>query len=363
MKICIDMRPALSQATGVGVYIENLVKALAALDSQNEYHLFSSSWKERFPKTNFGPNFRMHDFHLPVSALNFAWHRLGWPTVDRLVGLDLDVVHSPGPLLIPSSNAHRVTTVMDLYFYFHPEDTTGEVKRDYKALLQKHCQKSDAIIAISEHTRQILIEYLNIHPSRVYTIRLAADPFFSQAVSDTDLKEVLQRLGVSWPYFLFVGDFEPRKNLPVVLQAVDALKEDVQLVIVGPQRWTAPLMNGNGRIKRIGYVTREELRALYRQSVALVMPSREEGFGIPLLEAMSAGTAIIGSDLPVFHEVSGDSFYPVPFNNVEAVSQAMRLMLLKPERRESLVRLGHERVKKFSWIETAQKTLELYKSL
>jgi glycosyltransferase involved in cell wall biosynthesis len=363
MKICIDMRPALSQATGVGVYTENLVKSLAAIDSQNEYHLFSSSWKERFPRTIFGPNFIIHDIRLPVRVLNFAWHRLGWPTVDRLVRADLDVAHSPGPLLIPSSNAHRITTIMDLYFYFHPEDTAREIKRDYKALVQKHCAKSDAIIAISEHTRQVLIEYLNIHPSRVYTIRLAADPFFSQSVSDECLEEVIGTLGVTAPYFLFVGDFEPRKNLSVVLQAFQALNEDVQLIIVGPQRWTAPSMNGNGRIKRIGYVSREELRALYRKSVALVMPSREEGFGIPLLEAMASSTAIIGSDLPVFHEVSGDSFYPVPSNNVEAVCQAMRLMLFKPERRESLIRLGLERVKKFSWAETAQKTLELYKSL
>jgi glycosyltransferase involved in cell wall biosynthesis len=363
MKICIDMRPTLSEATGVGVYIENLVKSLAAIDQQNEYHLFSSSWKERFPETKFGPNFIIHDKHLPVTALNFAWHRLGWPPVEKLIRSNIDIAHSPGPLLIPSSHAHRITTMMDLYFYFHPEDTAREMRRDYKSLVQKHCEKSDAIIAISEHTRQVLIEYLNIHPSRIYTIRLAADPFFSQAINEEDSKQVVTKLGVARPYFLFVGDFEPRKNLPVVLQAFHALKEDVELVIVGPQRWEPTTMNGDGRIKRIGYVSREELRALYHQSVALVMPSREEGFGIPLLEAMASNTAVIGSDLPVFHEVSGDSFYPVPSNNVEAVCQAMRLMLLKPERRDSLVRLGRERVKKFSWLETAQKTLELYKSL
>ncbi|HSE41686.1 MAG TPA: glycosyltransferase family 1 protein [Acidobacteriota bacterium] len=363
MKICIDMRPALSQATGVGVYIENLVKSLADIDSENEYHLFSSSWKERFPDQKFGANFVIHDKHLPVTALNFAWHRLGWPPVEKLIGSKIDIAHSPGPLLLPSSHAHRITTMMDLYFYFHPEDTAREMRRDYKALVQKHCQKSDAIIAISEHTRQVLIEHLNIHPSRIYTIRLAVDPFFMQPVEDEDSRKLITRFGVSHPFFLFVGDFEPRKNLSVVLEAFQALNEEVELVIVGPQRWTAPALNGNGRIKRVGYVSREELRALYRKSIALVMPSREEGFGIPLLEAMASNTAVIGSDLPVFHEVSGDSFYPVPSNNVEAVCQAMRLMLFMPERRESLIRLGQERVKKFSWKETAQKTLELYKSL
>ncbi len=358
------MRPALSQATGVGIYLQNLVRSLSEIDSQNEYHLFYSSWKERAPQIDYGKNFIIHDQRWPVSVLNFAWHRLNWPPVDWLVRSELDVVHSPGPLLTPSSNAHQITTVMDLYFYFHPEDTLGEIRRDYKALVQKHSQKSDAIIAISEHTRQILIDRLNIHPSRVYMIRLAADPFFSESVPDERAKEILQRLGVMRPYFLFVGGYDPRKNLPVLLEAFESMEEkDGQLVITGPRRWPEPEIKNPEHVIRLGYVSREELRVLYRESVALVMPSKEEGFGIPPLEAMASGTAVIGSDLSVFHEVCGDSFYPVPSNNVEAIRQAMRLMLLRPERRSKLVQLGYQRAKKFSWNETAEKTLELYKSL
>ena len=364
MKICLDMRPALSQATGVGIYLRNLVRALSEIDTQNEYHLFYSSWKEDAPKANYGKNFVIHNQKWPVRVLNFAWHRLGWPPVDWLIRSEMDVVHSPGPLLTPTSNAHQITTVMDLYFYFYPEDTLGEIKRDYKSLVEKHSLRSDAIIAISEHTRQILIDRFEIHPSRIYLIRLAADPYFSEAVPSESTKKILGKLGVQQPYFLFVGGYEPRKNLQTALEAFHLLNEkDSRFVVVGPTRWPAPAMKNPEQTIQLGYVSQEELRALYRESVALVMPSREEGFGIPALEAMASGTAVIGSDLPVFHEICGDSFYPVPSNNVEAICQAMRLMLHLPERREKLVELGFERVKNFSWNETAQKTLELYGSL
>jgi glycosyltransferase involved in cell wall biosynthesis len=171
-------------------------------------------------------------------------------------------------------------------------------------------------------------------------------------------------LGITKPYFLFVGGYEPRKNLTNALKAFQLLnEEDFRFVVVGPTRWPAPVIKNSEQVITLGYISREDLRALYHGSVALVMPSKEEGFGIPALEAMAAGTAVIGSDLPVFHEICGDSFYPVPSNNIEAICQAMRLMLHIPGRREKLIELGFERVKKFSWNETALKTLELYNSL
>ncbi len=260
MKICLDMRPALSQATGVGIYLRNLVRELSEIDTQNEYHLFYSSWKEDAPKANYGKNFVIHNQKWPVRVLNFAWHRLGWPPVDWLIRSEMDVVHSPGPLLIPTSNAHQITTVMDLYFYFYPEDTLGEIKRDYKSLVKKHSLRSDAIIAISEHTRQILIDRFEIHPSRIYLIRLAADPYFSESVSSESTKKILGELGAAQPYFLFVGGYEPRKNLQSALEAFHLLNEkDSRFVVVGHALARAcnekPGTDDSARIRFAGRVT------------------------------------------------------------------------------------------------------------
>src|SRR6476661_8105916 len=113
MKICIDMRPSLSKPTGVGIYLQNLVQALSELDHENEYHLFSSSWKERFRSDSLPSNFRMHDRRWPVRLLNYCWNHLSAPSIEFLVGTSLDVVHSSTPLVIPARRARKITTVYD----------------------------------------------------------------------------------------------------------------------------------------------------------------------------------------------------------------------------------------------------------
>ena len=122
MNICIDMRPALSRATGVGVYLENLVRGLSDLDRRNRYLLFSSSWKERFPRRDYGPNFQIHDRRFPVRALNYLWSRASVPSVETLLRQRVDVVHSPTPLVLPTRRAAKVTTVHDLYFLHRADD-------------------------------------------------------------------------------------------------------------------------------------------------------------------------------------------------------------------------------------------------
>lgn len=360
MKICIDMRPALSQSTGVGVYLQNLVGALAALDHGNEYHLFSSSWKERYTPAAFGPNFRIHDRRWPVGILNYTWNRWNFPAIESLTGSELDVAHSPGPLMMPARRALRVITVHDLYFYAHPETTSREIRRDYAALVKRHCEQSDAIIAISDYTRQQLTERLNIPPSRIYTIRHGADPFFAEAPAPGEQDRVCAKYNIRGPFFIFAGAREPRKNLPALLQAHRSLEPGTQLVLAGP-RGGEP--SAGRDVVETGYVAREELRALYHQAIALVMPSRDEGFGLPILEALQSGTPVVASSIPAFHEVAGDAFLPVDAENVDSIADGMRRIRDDGSLRQQLIARGRERVRRFSWSEAAGKTLELYQNL
>jgi glycosyltransferase involved in cell wall biosynthesis len=363
MKICIDMRPVLSNATGVGTYLANLTRALSRIDTQNEYHLFSSSWKERF-KWIYGPNFVVHDLRVPVRLLNYSWHRFSWPSIETLLRLEMDVAHSPTPLLIPSERARRVSMVHDIYFYFHPEHTVREIQRDYAALLLKHCSNSDAIIAVSDYTRNQVVEHLKIPASKVYTIRPGADPYYEVPATQEELDHTRKRFALKRPYFLFVGALEPRKNIPLLLDAFSRLKEDVNLVLAGPEGWGLD-WNSTPRERTIftHYVTKEELRALYQQAIALVLPSVDEGFGLPLLEAMSSGLPILASDIPVFREVCADAFLPFQSDRVEELANAMACCYSKTELRNDLSKKGKDRVKRFSWEETAQRTLELYRNL
>jgi glycosyltransferase involved in cell wall biosynthesis len=364
MNICIDMRPVLSRATGVGVYLYNLVRGLACLDSENAYHLFSSSWKERFQQIPAGKNIYIHDKHWPVRVLTYSWNHFSYPPIESLVDVPLDVVHSPTPLVIPSRTARKITTVHDLYFYFHPDSVIHEMRRDYPTMLREHCEKSDAVIAVSEHTKDQLVEHLKIASSKIYTVHHGADMFFAEAVPEVEISKVKRKYEITQPYFLFVGSLEPRKNLPGLLEAFHGISEDVQLVLAGPEGWGNDLSDLlSDRVLQIGYVPKSDLRVLYQQAISLVMPSFEEGFGLPLLEAMTASVPIIASGIPAFCEIGGDAFYAVDPENTKQIRVGMQEMFSNPSVRSQLIERGKERSKRFTWKETARKTLDIYRNL
>lgn len=364
MNICIDMRPALSNATGVGVYVHNLVTALAELDCENSYHLFSSSWKERFQERFHGKNIHIHDKYWPVGFLTYSWNHFSFPRIESLIRVPLDIAHSPTPLVIPAKHARQITTVHDLYFYFRPYQVIKEMKRDYPVMLLKNCLKADAIIAVSEHTKNQLVEHLKIPSSKIYTVHHGADLFFSKAVSKEESEAVKKTFGITQPYFLFVGSLEPRKNLSVLMDAFEKMPPGTQLVLCGPEGWDEELSAAvPNNVVRTGYVARSDLRTLYQNAIALVMPSIDEGFGLPLLEAMAARVPVIASRIPAFSEIGGDAFYPVDTEYSNRLREAMQEVYSDESIRSELIAKGTERLKRFTWRETAQKTLDIYKHL
>jgi glycosyltransferase involved in cell wall biosynthesis len=363
MNICIDMRPALSRPTGVGTYLQNLVRALSEIDQQNQYFLFSSSWKERYKSIDYPSNFEIKDRRLPVRLLNFGWNHLSFPSIEFLLGTTVQVAHSPTPLVIPSRKARRVTTVHDLYFFTHPEHTVREMKEDYPRMVKKHCLRSDAIIAVSDHTKKQLVELLEVPSSRIYTIKHGIDPFFLERAAAHQVTEVGEKLKVPGPYLLFVGTQEPRKNLDILLQAFRNFREDLFLVIAGSRGWGLEQIDFPERVLLTGYLSKSDLRVLYQQASAVVFPSVEEGFGFPLLEGMASEVPVIASRIPAFQEVCNDSCLYFDANEEEELTEQIRSVLHDKELREKLVAKGRERVKKFSWKDSAQKTLDLYMSL
>ncbi|MCI0416375.1 glycosyltransferase family 4 protein [bacterium] len=357
------MRPALSHPTGVGAYLQNLVQALSEIDQQNEYHLFSSSWKERYRPVHYPPHFKIQDRRWPVRLLNFGWNHLSFPSIEFVLGTPVQVVHSPTPLVIPSRRARRVTTVHDLYFYTHPEQTVREMKEDYPRMIKKHCLRSDAVIAVSDHTKRALVEVLGIPSSRIYTIKHGIDSFFLDRVPVAQTNEVLERLAIRGPYLLFVGTQEPRKNLSLLVRAYRNLNVDVSLVIAGSHGWGMESTDFPKGVLLTGYLPKNDLRAVYQRAAAVVFPSIEEGFGLPLLEGMASEVPVIASRISAFQEVCNDSCLYFDPNSEEELIEQIRLVLHGNGLRENLIAKGRERVKKFSWKDAARKTLDLYLSL
>ncbi|HEV8396006.1 MAG TPA: glycosyltransferase, partial [Vicinamibacterales bacterium] len=210
MRVIVDYRPALRARTGVGEYMHELVRAYTASHPADDVAVFTSSWADRpAPGTAAAIGARVIDRHVPVAALNWLWHRAEWPPVEWLAG-DADVVHSAHPLLIPSTRAARVVTVHDLFFLSHPEQTAGEIRRDYAALAASHARRADAVIAVSHYTRQQVIERLGVDADRVHVCSSGARAWarLGQAPHVPD-----------GGYVLFIGTLEPRKNLGVLLDA------------------------------------------------------------------------------------------------------------------------------------------------
>ena len=166
MRILVDYRPALRARTGVGEYIHTLVRAYTSTHD-DAVTLFTSSWKDRpSPSEDSELRARVVDLRVPVSVLNYMWHRVEWPAVETLAG-DADVVHAAHTLLIPTRHAAQIVTIHDLFFLLTPQRTRAEIRRDYAELSSSHARRAEAVITSSAHTKRLVIEHLGVEADKV----------------------------------------------------------------------------------------------------------------------------------------------------------------------------------------------------
>lgn len=355
VRILIDYRPALRERTGVGEHVHQLAAALvanAADDPDTTITLFSSSWRNRVDRTPLPP-VRVIDRRIPVRLLNLLWHRVSWPSIEAITKDEYDVVHSPHPLLIPSRRAARVITIHDLDFLSHPERTADEVRRDYPALVRTHAHQADRIVVPSPYTGRRVVAELGIARDKIVVCPNGAP----------------QWAPLPHPphsgYILFVGTLEPRKNVPGLLSAYAALAqrraEVPDLVLAGhatadAQRWlpslnTPPLL---GHVRHLGYVHADARRDLFAGARLLVLPSFDEGFGLPVLEAMTIGVPVIASDRGALPDLLGDAGTVVDPDDHQALAAAIAHRLDDPDGAAPAVARGLERARRYDWRASAR---------
>jgi glycosyltransferase involved in cell wall biosynthesis len=361
VRILVDYRPALRERTGVGEYVHQLMRALAAtrLPGLDEtVHLFSSSWKDRLEASGDLGAIPI-DRRVPVRLLNYAWHRWGWPPVERVAGVTSDVVHSMHPLLIPSRGAAQVVTIYDLDFLDHPERARAEIRRDYPALARSHAARADRVVVISKHTSADVERRLGVPPSRISVV--------SPIAPDWPRREHEPASG----YILFVGTLDARKNVGVLLDAYARLLErrtDVpRLVLAGrptpdAEPWltraaAAPLA---GHVDVLGYVPADDRLAVYEGALALVLPSHHEGFGIPVLEAMTIGVPVVVANRGALPEVAGDAGLLFDPADPEALVAALAQVLDDAARRASMRERGWRRAEAYSQATAASAVREAW---
>lgn len=361
MRIVIDYRPALRARTGVGEHIHQVARALARAGT-DEITVFSSSWKDRVaPAASKDlPGAQIVDRRIPVAVLNLAWHRLRWPPIEALAGAEYDVAHSPHPLLLPSRTAAQVVTIHDLYFLTHSDRTSAEIRRDYPALVRAHAHRADRIIVVSRFVAGEVQRLLGI-PSERISVCANGAPEWTTPPAAAD----------QHGYLLFVGTIEPRKNVGALLDAYARVRSRrpaaPRLVLAGSVApdaadVLAPLQQPPlaGTVDHRGYVPASDREALFKGAQALVLPSFDEGFGIPALEAMSAGVPVVVSNRGALPEVVGDAGLLIDPDDTESLAAALERIIGDSELRAACARRGLERARQFTWAQTARDVRRAY---
>jgi alpha-1,3-rhamnosyl/mannosyltransferase len=280
----------------------------------------------------------------------------------------IDLVHHAGGIVPLVRSSRPVLTIHDLQYLFYPEYFTRAKLTYLKTMMPRSAESARLILAPSEFTRRTVIERLNIDPSVVITIPHGISPR-EDKVEGSDVRE---RFGLDGPYFLYPAATYPHKNHLVLIEAFARLRKvhrDAYLVFTGPAAWkewsTAKEMETRlgeeiarrglqDRVKRLGYVSGRDLDALYQEATAVTFASRFEGFGAPILEAMSRGCPVIGANATAVPEVVTEAGILCSPDNPDEWFQAMSDLIEDTELRERLIKAGRERATDFTWTKSAE---------
>lgn len=366
VNLAFDLRPALLRPTGVGSYVTALAQRMPALAPEHQFYYFSASLRDRYPVRSWPPNVHLADRRLPVRALNLAWNRVEAPALDRLVRANLDLIHSPHPLMIPGKRARKVVTIHDLFFLKQPDMTDAEIRRDYVPLVREHAQRADGVICVSEYTASEARLLLEVPTHRIAVIPNGVDPVYRMPPPADAIEAVLNRRRIPRGAILYVGTDERRKNLVNLAMAYMGLsrrrRSTPPLVLVGPGReWVHGGSIYGPQILATGYLETTEIRALMATSSLLVLPSLEEGFGLPVVEAMAAGLPVVCSRGSALEEVAGGAATLVDPLNTKSIADGIERVLDDPDLAERQRQKGLQQSLQFDWDATAARTLEFYR--
>jgi glycosyltransferase involved in cell wall biosynthesis len=363
MRIGIDATALPLQLFGAGNYIVNLTQALLRLDKANEYVVFA---KPDHAVLFAGLNAQLVSVPLVNRIHRIIWEQSWLPVLTRTHRLD--VLHSPHYTMPLLKACPTLVTCHDMSFYLYPQTHLLYKKVFFRAMIPLAARRADALIAISESTRQDLLRLIK-PPCPVFTVSYGIAPYF-QPAPEAEKLQARRKFDLPEKFILYVGNLEPRKNLPNLLRAFAGLIQQGlphDLVLAGSRGWKDneifTLINELalvGRVKFPGYIPQTELPAVYSLADTFAYPSLYEGFGLPVLEAMACGTPVITSNISSMPEVMGGAGILIDPNSVDELAKALFRVLTDQSLRATLATAGLARAKLFSWERAAIETLAVY---
>lgn len=375
MHIAFEAKRAFNNFTGLGNYSRFVISALKEHYPEEKYSLYTPKVSKREEATNFYKANK--DITILPSGLwkagsmKSAWRskRIGKLAMKQ----NADVFHGLSNEL-PSGlkgNAKKIVTIHDLIFLRYPDFYPFIDRNIYKKKFKSACKKADEIIAISEQTKTDIIEFFDIDSSKINVIYQGVHPIYKQELKTRRLLYLLDQYSLHQPYFLYVGSIEDRKNAKDLVQAfklvLDQVKHDLLLLIVGKktdyQKEVEKEINKlklDQNVRIYNNIPFTELPYLYKGAVASVYPSSFEGFGIPVLESLSTGTAVVTGNQSAMKEAGGEhALYADPKNHEELASQMVKLAD-DNEFNEQLIKGVDSHLEQFSSGKIARDLMELY---
>lgn len=379
MRIGYDGKRAAFNRTGLGNYSRFVINSVAeaAGDVDLDVYVANPQKPNYLDELNPRPNIRIVPPQQKIGqAIPAAWR--SWGITSQTDSDSIDIFHGLSnelPLNISQARCKSVVTVHDLIFLSHPQLYKPIDRAIYTAKMKRACRHADRIVAVSQFTAQQLIERLGAEERKISVIYQGCDPIFAHKPSEEVRLEVRQRLNLPERFMLYVGTIEERKNLMLAARAMLRLKQrgqiaDIKLVAIGRptpyKQQVEQFLADNGLTDQLMWlhgVSYTDLPVTYHLATAMIYPSVIEGFGIPLLEAVTAGIPAIGCTGSCLEEAGGaGSLYVAP-DSPDEMADAMLSVWNHPALRQSMISSGLHHAERFSAERLGREMLTLYKSL
>ncbi|MGK7930286.1 MAG: glycosyltransferase family 4 protein [Microcystaceae cyanobacterium] len=376
LKLYVDVTPIRGQLSGVGYYVYSLIQGLANLQQSEGFQLglyFHPSLKNWLTQ-NVSPSPLLQNYYpietipIPVTLVNLL-SQFPNPLLSYLEDSlnHPDIIQGTDHFIYPFKQGLRVMTIHDLTCFKYPNYATNIVK-SYQSRITNCLKWTDLIITFADSTKQDIIKYLDFREDKI-RVTPQASRYSPAMVYSPPIKPNLYNFNE--PYILFVSTLEPRKNIITLIEAFNYLKKikkiEHNLVLVGKLGWKyQPILDKIAQssyqqfIHHLDYLSDEAVAYFYQNAEVFVYPSYYEGFGLPILEAMTLGTPVITSNVSSLPEVAGDAAILVNPNKMLDLADAILEVINNSSLRDQLIDKGKKRSQHFSWQQTAQKTLEAY---
>ncbi|MEG3438624.1 glycosyltransferase family 1 protein [Pannus brasiliensis CCIBt3594] len=376
LKILVDGTPIRPNPSGIGLYAYQLIEELYRLQESENFQLsiaFQPSvknWLKRNlstpEKLTRYPDVKCLPFPVSITDLLTRYPNPFLSYLDSFLDSP-DILHGLDHVVFPCRGSRKVMTVHDVTFIKYPEFVTSIVKT-YTERIQRCLKWTDLIIANSESTKRDIIEYFGVKEESIHVTYLASR---YSSLPDSIASPVLP---FDTPYILFVSTLEPRKNLVNLIEAFDYLKNeyklDHRLLLIGKKGWQyEPVFEKIDRspfrdsIHHLDYIQDELIPYYYQKADVFVYPSFYEGFGLPVLEAMTLGCPVVTSRTSSLPEVAGDAAIFVNPRDSLDIAGGIWKVISDPENRQDLIAKGKQQAREFSWEKTARETLVAYRSI